>query len=351
MGRVRLVLGRRPTLLAELEDLRSAAARTLGSAVGGDLALDARMADAPARAGRALGHAVVLCILGLEGPGANAVLEIDPRLGAALAARRTGGTAPDAPVLSLTRFEAALLAELLLAVLAALRQHAAAEGRWRPRLLAIGAERAEAVQRLGAGPLVVVDLLLDSAEVRGRAVLLLPELALVAAALAHPERRAPPGPAAGQARLPFSPRLGCGRLWARELRGLACGAAVVVPGARLVDGSLHASLDLVRPGTVLRGELAGPGLRFTGAEARTRFQEVTQVDPVLSEMPVEIEVELAALSLSLAEVAGLQPGAVLPLQVRAGEPVLLRAGDRRIARAELVEIDGQVAARVLELLP
>ena len=54
--------------------------------------------------------------------------------------------------------------------------------------------------------------------------------------------------------------------------------------------------------------------------------------------------------LSLAELAALQPGTVLPLRVSAGDPVFLRAGDRRIGRAELVEVEGQVAARVLELL-
>jgi flagellar motor switch/type III secretory pathway protein FliN len=36
------------------------------------------------------------------------------------------------------------------------------------------------------------------------------------------------------------------------------------------------------------------------------------VDPALSELPVELEVELARILLSLAEVGALQPGAVLP---------------------------------------
>jgi len=80
-------------------------------------------------------------------------------------------------------------------------------------------------------------------------------------------------------------------------------------------------------------------------------QEVTHVDPALSELPVELEVELARVPLSLAELGALQPGAVLSLRVSAGDPVFLRAGDRRIGRAELVEVEGEVAARVLELLP
>jgi type III secretion protein Q len=68
-------------------------------------------------------------------------------------------------------------------------------------------------------------------------------------------------------------------------------------------------------------------------------------------LPVELEVELARVPLALAELSALQPGAILPLRVSAGDPVFLRAGDRRIARAELVEVEGEVAARVRELLP
>ena len=45
-----------------------------------------------------------------------------PRLVATLAALRTGGTGPDVPVLAATRFERALLGELLLGILAALRE-------------------------------------------------------------------------------------------------------------------------------------------------------------------------------------------------------------------------------------
>jgi type III secretion protein Q len=126
---------------------------------------------------------------------------------------------------------------------------------------------------------------------------------------------------------------------------------VVLPGARLVDGLLQGPLTLVRPGVILHGTLAAEGLWHDAVEARPSSQEVTHVDPALSELPVELEVELARLQLSLAELGALEPGTVVPLRVSAGDPVFLRAGDRRIGRAELVEVEGQVAARVLELLP
>ena len=74
------------------------------------------------------------------------------------------------------------------------------------------------------------------------------------------------------------------------------------------------------------------------------------MDPQLSTLPVELEVELARVPLALGELSTLAPGAIVPLRISVGDPVFLRAGDRRIARAELVELEGEVAARILDLL-
>ena len=49
------------------------------------------------------------------------------------------------------------------------------------------------------------------------------------------------------------------------------------------------------------------GLRHDAVEVHPSSQEVTHVDPALSELPVELEVELARLPLSLAELGALQP--------------------------------------------
>lgn len=349
LGAARVLLGRKPALVDELDSLREAAARSLSAALATEVHLTARMADAPMLPARALGHGVVLCAVALEGPGAEAFLEMDPRLVAALAALRTGGPGPDVPVLAATRFERALLGELLLGILSGLRAVVGAEVRWRPRLTEVGVPRVEARRRLGAGRSLLIDLAVDGAGVRGRAALHVPELALRAVALGVSEQPRQPGPAMARARIAFTPCIRCGVVWGQALPGLA-GAAVVLPGARLVDGLLHGPLSLVRSGLAIHGTLATGGLRHDAIEARPSSQEVTHVDPTLSELPVELEVELARLQLSLAELAALQPGTVLPLRVSAGDPVFLRAGDRRIGRAELVEVEGQVAARVLELL-
>ena len=350
VSRARVLLARKPELGAELAALLKAAASGISATLSAEIQLTARVADSPSVPSRALGHTAVLCALALEGPGAEAFLEVDPRLVAALAALRTGGTGPDVPVLAATRFERTLLAELLLGILAALRESGAPETRWRPRLVEVGTPRFEAERRLGTGASLLVELAIEGAAVRGRAVLHLSELALRAVALGVSEHRSAPAPGVARVRLPFSPRIQCGAVWAHTLPGLA-GAAVVLPGSRLVGGCLHGPLSLVRPGVALRGTLGPEGVRHDAVELRSSSQEVTHVDPALSELPVELEVELARVSLSLAELGALHPGAVVSLQVDAGDPVFLRAGDRRIARAELVEVEGEVAARVLELIP
>jgi type III secretion protein Q len=184
-------------------------------------------------------------------------------------------------------------------------------------------------------------------------VLYVPELALRAVALQVPVARADAiaGDGPGRARINFLPLVRCGAVWPHELAGLVSGAAVVLPGAQVADGAVHGRLALVRRGLTLAGTLSSAGFRHARAEQDVPSQEVTEVDPVLSELPVELEVELARVPLSLAEIGALQPGAVLPLRVSTGDPVFLRVGDRRIARAELVEVEGEVAARILELLP
>ena len=68
-------------------------------------------------------------------------------------------------------------------------------------------------------------------------------------------------------------------------------------------------------------------------------------------LPVEVEVELTRLRLSVSELATLRQGSLVPLHINSSEPVVLRVGDRAVARAELVEIEGEVGARILALLP
>src|SRR5262249_51041055 len=154
-------------------------------------------------------------------------------------------------------------------------------------------------RRLGVGRSLLIELTIEGAALRGRAVLHVPELALRAVALGAPESRLTPGPATAQLRLGFSPPIPRGVIWAHALTGIS-GAGVALPGARLVDGCLQGPLWLVRSGIWLRGTLGPDGFRHDAVEMRSSSLEVTHVDPALSELPVELEVELARVPLSLA---------------------------------------------------
>jgi type III secretion protein Q len=66
-------------------------------------------------------------------------------------------------------------------------------------------------------------------------------------------------------------------------------------------------------------------------------------------IPVLLEVELARVALPLAELARLEPGAVLPLAIDRRGLVTLRLGDREVARGELVDVDGAVGVRILSM--
>jgi type III secretion protein Q len=76
-------------------------------------------------------------------------------------------------------------------------------------------------------------------------------------------------------------------------------------------------------------------------------KDQTELMPAL---PVDVEVELTRVRLTVGQLAQLRVGHVLPLRMDVSEPVTLRVGDRAVARAELVDIEGELGARILSLV-
>jgi type III secretion protein Q len=70
---------------------------------------------------------------------------------------------------------------------------------------------------------------------------------------------------------------------------------------------------------------------------------------VLDALMLTVHVELAARRLSLEDLARLRPGQVLELDCKATDPVDLVADGRRIARGELVDIEGRLGVRLTHL--
>jgi type III secretion system YscQ/HrcQ family protein len=72
-------------------------------------------------------------------------------------------------------------------------------------------------------------------------------------------------------------------------------------------------------------------------------------ESLVGDLPVELTCQLAHLTLSARELCELAPGAVLPLGRPVGTTAVLCAGGRTIARGELVDVEGELGLRVLEM--
>ncbi len=69
----------------------------------------------------------------------------------------------------------------------------------------------------------------------------------------------------------------------------------------------------------------------------------------VDDAPIDLAVEVARFKLSLAEVSDLRPGEVLATGRHIGERVTLRAGGQAIATGELVNVEGEIGVRLVEV--
>ena len=74
-------------------------------------------------------------------------------------------------------------------------------------------------------------------------------------------------------------------------------------------------------------------------------------DEVLSEVSVDVVVEIARGVLTVGEIAKWRMGEVVTLGQRLGDDVTVTVGSRVMARGELVNVDGEVGVRITELVP
>jgi type III secretion protein Q len=294
----------------------AAVGSALGQLLGGQVLVSGRPVPAPAEPLRGMVRA---CLV-LEALSARAAIEIEARL-LARAAEALAGASPRTPAaLGPAGLESALLDLATLAAIDALP--AAAESALGTRLAAGAADD------LAGADLLVVALDLAVGTERGRARLLLPSRAV--AALRGPPSAAHPG--AGIA-LGASLREGSATVDPADLASLERGDVL------LLDEGAPAAELLLPGGLALRGRLEGDVLHL---------QEIRMTESQLA-YPITLAVEVARVTVTLGELAGLEPGAALPLDVRRDGAVVLRAGERTIARGQLVEIDGALGVRITEL--
>jgi type III secretion protein Q len=72
-------------------------------------------------------------------------------------------------------------------------------------------------------------------------------------------------------------------------------------------------------------------------------------DELLRELPVEVVCELGRVTMSGRELIELRPGAVIPAGRPLSGPVDLTVGGRVVARGELVDVEGEIGVRIVQL--
>ncbi|MEW5739552.1 MAG: type III secretion system cytoplasmic ring protein SctQ [Myxococcota bacterium] len=347
--RAHLSLAQRPQAVEEAHAALAAVATHLSQQLGVEVKLTAHLADATLHPFSHLAREAVFALFELQGE-AVGVLEVD-RIAAGALLQHIAGTQPTqvAP-LTLTRIEEAAFGWLLLSVLSTLRGQQAVASHCTPRLISFHTDRGPVLTTLDARRRHVgIEISLSVGELNGHARLLVPSQWIQSRMERIPA--APPtelAPEVGAAELIASCCVGKMELERADAEALVPGDVVVFKALQKDGEALFGPARLTTPAFELFGDFHADGFTLTRASERSTLEShMSTPDPTL---PVDVEIELARLRLPLQQLAALRPGGVLPLHVNAAQTVIIRIGDKPVAKAELVEIEGEIGARILSLL-
>jgi flagellar motor switch protein FliM len=306
---------------------------------------------------RFLGAAPRVCVT-LAREERRAVVACESAFAVALCGRVLGG-APELPApRPLTAAEegvAALLALTWMRAGVARGADAAQPPSAGPWLHGVSQEVAAVAGAFADPWVIVLDVDARVGDLTGAVHVLLPE-ALVTAA---------PRPAvAALRRLELCP-VGCGVEIGRGLVP-AAQVAALVPGDVVVLDDLRLHPERGGPARLRAGRLVFPLSVAPGGVATVTGLPLERLscegDPMpenptgvpaterLAALEVEVAAEIGRVVLSGREIAALAPGAVVELRRPLGGPVDLVVQGRLVARGELVDVDGEVGVRVVEVL-
>jgi type III secretion system YscQ/HrcQ family protein len=156
--------------------------------------------------------------------------------------------------------------------------------------------------------------------------------------------------------------IGAATLPIGEVRGLAIGDVLVPDSltfdprtltgrARLVVGrSREIGIELANGGWCV-ADVAGLAAPTPARREKVSMSDATDARETLSDVDVELSIELARIEMSVGEVSSLAPGVVITSGRAIGERVAIRAGERVIAYGELVDVEGEIGVRLLEVAP
>jgi flagellar motor switch/type III secretory pathway protein FliN len=132
--------------------------------------------------------------------------------------------------------------------------------------------------------------------------------------------------------------------WWIDGSGAGRGALMASPG------ELGVAVDLASDGRiVVRGDRVALSSDPNGAMADSDPTTIELADVVLDQ-PIVVRVELGAVTLTAREWAALRAGDVIETGRRVAEPVTLRVAGREVARGELVNVEGELGVRILQVL-
>ncbi len=355
MTRAHLTVLARPSLAAQWNALLGEVADHLSSLLGVTVELQARLAQSAVLPMEGLSRFGTFALVELAHFAQPAVIELERRTVGALLEKLSGEQSGIGPLLGLTSVEEAALGWLLLEALSVARGDAMIQRAFGPRLLALSDQRGEVLDRIDARLRhLAVELSVRVGDRMGTARLLVPGRVAQAALQELPPEPPCPLPAeVADAQLPLRAFAGRAVLSAREANALEAQDVVLLDQlsrradkltgpVRLVSSSFELH-GMLRDGVFTLGRVVTSALS-NSKEDTMKKDEQTDLLPAL---PVEVEVELTRINLRVGELATLRPGAVIPLRLSPVDPVTLRVGDRAIARAELVEIDGELGARII----
>ena len=197
---------------------------------------------------------------------------------------------------------------------------------------------------LPGAQLVSVDVLCRVERHSGLARWLVPELALAQAA---PQRVRP----ATLARLTVVGRVLAGtvRLLAVEAAALEVGDVVLLDVCHVTtSGEGTVWLNVGR--SAFRARCAEGMLHVEGSCGEGANMKDSPDDAVLAELAVDLTCQLATIRMTAKDVLALGPGAVLPLGRPVGAKVELASGSQVVARGELVDVEGEMGVRILEMV-
>jgi flagellar motor switch/type III secretory pathway protein FliN len=167
--------------------------------------------------------------------------------------------------------------------------------------------------------------------------------------------------------LPLRLPLVVGESWARwsELRALARGDAWSSAGGLWIDSTGSGTAALAAPSAArgIAATLAPDGTVVVLGGTRALALDVEEQDvadggafgdddsvtEVIFDAPVVVRVELGAVSMTAREWVELRPGDVIRTDRRIAAPAVLRVAGREVATGELVDVDGDLAVRILTL--